>query len=163
MSSPAGACCVVWSPQMWFIGRLQRTCGHEAGGNNPQTVKTYLSVLSHTRPEQHRDCLGPANGDKGIFFSSTLAYNTSSCVVAFSYKRAEHTSSWPLIKHLPWTQPRKGICFYLSFYGLACHSVILRRLASFFKVDRIVLDQQGGSFFKINQIVLTKLSIFGFS
>lgn len=61
---------------MWFTGRLQRT-----GGNDPQTIKTCLSVPSHTRPEQHRDCLGPVNGKMG--FSPTehsLVYNTNNCV-----------------------------------------------------------------------------------
>lgn len=90
---------------MWFTGRLQRTGGLEAGGNDPQTVKN-LSVgpfthttPHHTRPDQTRpESTGIAwdlRMSKGGFSSTghTLAYDTSSCVPPILTKETEHTSS----------------------------------------------------------------------
>jgi len=131
MSSPVGACCAVWSPQMWFTGRLQRTGGLEAGGNDPQTVKN-LSVgpfthttPHHTRPDQtreHRDCLGPANVKGGVFFNRThTCIRHQQLCSSDSYKRnrTHIVLTFDLPPSLPWNQGKEVVFnFYFTVWSV---------------------------------------------
>lgn len=150
MSSPRGACCAVWSPLMWFMGRGQ--VGLRPEETTHRQSKNPVCQSLHAPDQKSTGIawdLQMATGFSSI--GCALEYNTSICVVIcffvvfflpFLKKDTEHTSSWPSID-LPWIKTEEGKKFLICvFYGLASHSVILERLASFSGVGHIVSDQR---------------------
>ena len=150
-SSAVGACCAVWSPHMWFTGRLQRTGGPEAAGNDLQTVTACLSVPSYTTTRAAQGLLGTCKWQRGIFFNRAHTGEQTPAAafyLLFLTKESGHTSSWPSIKHLPSIKPKKGRFIPLNLHITVWH---------------VIAWSWGDKRHFINQIVLTHLHFFGFS